>query len=1671
MWIDLKDSDIFTVQDEITDRVAATVADNFGVVVQSMVAALEGKPEEQSSPNEYVLRFFGYYARGTPEEHARIRTALERAVEKIPRNADLWGCLSIVYQNEYIFHFNELPNSLARCLVAAQRAVELNRASQIAYEALALSHFFRRDLAAFPAAAERAMALNPRNSNTLATIGLLLAHTREFERGAKIMRRAIELNPHHAGWFHFPLIWDHYSRGEYEQVLERAKRVNMPGFLWTPVVVASVCGQLGRKAEAAAAVNELLAIDPEFAANARRYIEPWHYASGFLEPLLEGLRKAGLNIRESKESPASQTQDAAEAQDLNTNTGSSSRQRVAAPDWRATREEEGFWVAVLPFQFRGTDPGLEALAEGLSEDIVAGLSRFSYLNVIAHSSTSSYARKSADVRTVGTELGARYIMEGSIRQAGSTLRILVQLVDASSGAQLWTETYERAFNAESIFELQDDLVPRIVSTVADMHGVLPRSMSEVVRLKAADQMSPYEALLRSFGYNERFTPEDLAEVRTCLERAVQQSPGNAECWAMLSLMYANEYGHWDNAGPDSLDRSLQAARKAVEAAPLHSLPYYALAQALFFKREIPAFRVAAERAVSLNPMNGATAAFMGLLIAYAGDWERGCALSDKGSQLNPNHPGWYRYTAWHDAYRKKDYRKALDVALHLNAPQNYYTHAVLAICYAQLGQMEEAHKALRDMLALKPNYAEVARELHGRWIDPDLVEQLMDGLRKAGLEIPDPKESSAPQTQEVKEAEPAPETSLSSAAQRLKGDVSSGSGERISLSGAQTRSPGGAVPWIAVLPLKYQGTDPEVESFADGLTEDITTGLSRFSYLFVVSRNSTSRYKGQSVDVRQVGEELGARYLLEGGIRKSGKTIRVNIEVVDSLSGTHLWAESYDRNLESKGIFAIQDEITDSLVATVADPYGVVTRSMAAPIASRAPDSLTPYEAVLRFFVYLQRAGAEDHLISRTALERAVESQPDYADAWACLAQIVLDEYHDMFNPRPDALDRALQAARRAVEVDPASQLGHFALAQAYYFRQDLGAFRAAADHAISLNRRDGNTIAFLGIITAYGGDWERGVELTKTAMALNPHHPGWYRFAMFFDHYRKGEYAEALAVAQKINMPNYYAHHCLLAISHAQLGNAKAAKDSAGEVLRLYPDFEAKGKEEWLDKWLFAQPALVEQIIEGLQKAGVNMRSAEELTQVPEMPSTSIAVLPFSDLSPQKDQDYFCDGVAEEIINALAKVEGLRVAARTSAFVFRGQTLDINEIARNLKVATVLEGSVRKAGNRVRITTQLIDVKDGCHLWADRFDRELDDIFAIQDEIATAIATKLRGTFPVESNEPLVKRHTRNAEAYELYLRGRHAWQKFGSDLYVALKYFERAAALDSEFAQAHAGIADVYGTLGFTAAMRPRESMPKAKAAAQRALELDDQLAEAHCSLAYISMIYDWNWEAAEKGFLKSIDLNPNYAQAMHHYGHLFHAFISHRIDEGIDLCRRAAEIDPLAGYPRHGWFANLYIAGRLSEAIDHLKEALGQDESAYHLRRLLGLCYMETSMMDEAQTEMEEAVRASGRHSWAVAELGCLYARTGRTAEAESLQTELLTRSRGVYVQGSVLAMIPCWLGKLDEAFSHLDRALEDRDGVIICITSWPIMRPLWSDPRYESLLKRIGLTNPRKSSAKI
>jgi serine/threonine-protein kinase len=477
---------------------------------------------------------------------------------------------------------------------------------------------------------------------------------------------------------------------------------------------------------------EMLAGEPPYTGGsaqaiiAKRFREPVPRISTLRETVPVSLEAALLRVL--AKAPADRFATAAEFTAALTAPAPASAARPA--------DIEEFWVAVLPFKYSGANADLTALAEGLTEEVMTGLSRFTYLRVIAHSSTLQFTGEAVDVRAVGSKLGARYVMEGSLRQGGSSLRVSVQLVDTTSGAQLWAETYDRHFQPEKIFALQDDLVPVIVSSVADAHGALPHTLSESLRSKDPRQLTPYEAVLRSFGYGYRMTPEEHATVRACLEWAVEQAPGYADAWGMLSLMYTEEYSNGFNPRPDPLGRALQAARRAADAAPSNGLAYGALARALFFRKEFQAFRVAADRTIELNPFNGPTLAAMGAMIAYAGDWERGCAQVERAARLNPRHPGGYWFAPFYNAYRQGDYRAAVDIGLKINLPDFFATHVALAPAYGQLGDHDAAATCVRELLRLKPDFVATVRDELGKWFSPDFVEHQLDGLRMAGLEIP-----------------------------------------------------------------------------------------------------------------------------------------------------------------------------------------------------------------------------------------------------------------------------------------------------------------------------------------------------------------------------------------------------------------------------------------------------------------------------------------------------------------------------------------------------------------------------------------------------------------------------------------------------------------------------------------------------------------------------------------------------------------------------------------------------------------------------------------------------------------------------------------------------------------------------------------------------------------------
>lgn len=395
-------------------------------------------------------------------------------------------------------------------------------------------------------------------------------------------------------------------------------------------------------------------------------------------------------------------------------------------------------------------------------------------------------------------------------------------------------------------------------------------------------------------------------------------------------------------------------------------------------------------------------------------------------------------------------------------------------------------------------------------------------------------------------------------------------------------------PAIAVLPFTNMSGNPDDEFFTDGMTEDIITGLARFTNLFVIARNSTFRFKGQGVDVRAVGREVGARYVLEGAIRRSAGQLRVSSQLIDASTGTHLWAENYDRDLTTGEIFAVQDGITNRVVATLAGAEGVLTRSGASTLKSKPTDNLDAYEAVLRAFSYWDRQTPAEHLEVREALERGVELDPQYGHAWACLSIVYLDEFRVGFNPRPDPLERALEAAQRSVDLDPTGHLSQHALAQIHFYRGDLEAFFPAAQRGVQLNPNDSAIVAMTGLLTAYAGEWKTGLALLEKAMALDPYHPGWYYFPLAFEHYRNGNYERALEEARKVNMPGYYPTHMTLAAIYGQLGRTKEALVSIENLLQLFPGYGPRAWEE-LGKW-FIKPDMVKHVVEGLRKAGLEI-------------------------------------------------------------------------------------------------------------------------------------------------------------------------------------------------------------------------------------------------------------------------------------------------------------------------------------------------------------------------------------------------------------------------------------------------------------------------------------------------
>jgi serine/threonine protein kinase/tetratricopeptide (TPR) repeat protein len=477
--------------------------------------------------------------------------------------------------------------------------------------------------------------------------------------------------------------------------------------------------------------------------------------------------------------------------------------------------------------------------------------------------------------------------------------------------------------------------------------------------------------------------------------------------------------------------------------------------------------------------------------------------------------------------------------------------------------------------------------------------------------------------------------------------------------------------------------------------------------------------------------------------------------------------------------------------------------------------------------------------------------------------------------------------------------------------------------------------------------------------------------------------------------------------------------------------------------------------------RAELNALMDRTVTLRPDLPS--VAVLSFADMSPSKDQEFFCDGMAEELINALTQISGLRVAARTSAFQFKGKARDVRLIGDALNVATVLDGSVRKAGNQLRVTVELIGSSDGYQLWSERFDGNLEDIFAVQEQIANSVVATLKGRLAVPTTVPAAAQRRRNLEAYGFYLEGRYHWNKRTEDeLKKSVACFERAIERDPGYAEAYAAMADAYVTLGTYGARPASDMMPRAKAALDRALEIDAELAEAYACRGCVRSVYDWTWADAEDDYRKAIALQPAYPTAHHWYG-INHLVPMARFEEATGELRRALEVDPLALAVRTSLGMTAYFAGQYDAAVRELLKTIELEDHFAMARIFLGATYTEQRRFPEAREELEAAIRLSGRTPEILAALGYLHGLSGDAEGARRVLDDLKRLSGERYVSPARLAQVHIGLNERTEALDRLEEARAERAADLAWLGVRPVFASLRAEPRFQALLRDVGLVN--------
>jgi adenylate cyclase len=1087
------------------------------------------------------------------------------------------------------------------------------------------------------------------------------------------------------------------------------------------------------------------------------------------------------------------------------------------------------------------------------------------------------------------------------------VRVTAQLVEAASGNHLWAERYDR--DLEDIFAVQDEVTRTVVSTVV---GRIDAVGHQRASRMSPDSLKAYDLVLRAKPLIYRFTRSDNAEARELLERAIALDPDNAQTHASLSTSHQLDWvSHWVKDGDAALAEALRRAKEAVALDDSDSHSHWALGSAYLFGREYDKARFHLEKAIDLNPNDVEARTVYGMFLGYVGETDEALAEFGRARQVDPHDLNWLPWLQGFAVFTVPRFEEAIALLEPMEDPHNE-VRALLAASYAYVGRSDEAALMLESFLrAAEDEMVDFPGRSLAAWMqnwhslvpykdeaDRDIW---YDGLRKAGL----------------KDASEAVET----------GDA----GQIPSLQLPDK-------PSIAVLPFANMSGDPEQDYLSDGFTAELITELARFPHIAVASRNASFAYKGKAVEASEAARDLGARFILEGSVERHRNRFRITARLVDGTSGQNVWAERFDGDQED--IFALKDEVIQKIAATLGSSFGGTVFRAA---RRRSGEGHTPdwraYDYLLEGIRHEQSTTDENIRKAIECYEKALELDPRFARACTALAMNHFWQWWLGWSDRPDeSLKRARECAEMAAALDPNDYEPHWALGSLKFHSGAMDEAVAEYARALELNPNDADLLAAWGRRLAHLGRAEEGIETIKKAMRLNPHYPEMYLWYLGAASFIGERYDDAIAALTRMRNPNIDSL-AYLAASYSCAGRAEEAE----EVARRLERDPAFSYDNWIETQPFKNPADRDRLTAALHELGLDARDPAPAAQDDAAPAArplpdkpSIAVLPFKNLSGDPEQEYFTDGITEDITTELA---------------LKGRSVDVLGLAKELGVTHVVEGSVRRSGDRIRIAAQLAEAETGKQIWSERYDRELEDVFAVQDEVARSIVSTVARRLRIEGEARVQRKHPGSLKAYEYLLQAREPFSLYTPEANATARtLYEKALELDPTYAQALAYLAITHlydHELSWSAP--EAKSLEQGLKLAIRAVDLDESDFETHTALAYAYM-HDHQFDRAEFHYDRALALNPNNLAVR-----AMLLIMRGKPEEAVDLLKKWRRVNPLAPDWDY-WLLGIayYDMGDYEAGVAAFDGMVNRPTEVYGS---LAACYAQLGQEKQARTLMAE------------------------------------------------------------------------------------------------------------------